>query len=296
MKRLHVLLLILGMLGFAAGCTYFRPNQVKVQADLQERGRELTSGAKISVDEAKKHVVNAKTLLNTAVVPTNNPAAPVTMTQPTFKSTTNEVDQADQALGVSADLLRRDENIMGKPLVDQTPAIMALLSENKAIRTAAEARERSREAEETRWRAKVEELERKLVEYGTKYEQERNEKITTWIKWGAIALFAIGGPIALLVLFPPFASFLVGIFPALSGVFNVPASMAKNLVRGVGNARWELQQQLEHDRASAERLDNYQPRTYSAEEVLDLLKKNLDEALDRPDKKIIENFRQNLNV
>lgn len=295
MKRIHALVIALVIAVVATSCTYFRPNQVKVQQDLQERGRELTSGAKVANDEAKKHIDQTKALLKTADVPTNS-ASPVTIKQPTFKEATNELQKADNALTVGGELLRRDENIMGKPLVDQTPIIMQLLSDNKAVREIAAARERSREAEETRWRAKVEELERKLVEYGTKYEQERNEKITSWIKWSSIALLAIGLPIALTVLFPPFASFLVGIFPALGHIFNAPISMTKNLVRGVGNAREELRQQARFDYQNVERLDNYQPKTYTAEEVLKILDNHLKENLDATDKKIIAHYRQTQNV
>jgi len=295
MKRIHVLIAVLAIALAATSCTYFRPNQVKVQNDLQERGRELTSGALAANDEAKKHIDQTKTLLKTADVPTNS-VSPVTIKQPTFKEATNQLQKADNALLVGGELLRRDENIMGKPLVDQTPVIMQLLSNNQAVREAAAARERSREVEETRWRAKVEELERKLVEYGTKYEQERNEKITSWIKWGSLALLAIGLPIALTVLFPPFASFVVGIFPALAHVFNSPVSMTKNLVRGVGNARDELMQQVRFDSQTVGRVDNYHAKTYTAEEVLQMLDNHLKENLDATDKKIIAHYRQTQNV
>lgn len=282
---------------FLAACTYNRPNQVKTQIELDERGRELTSGAKISVDAAKQHIGNAKTLLDTAVVPTNNTVAPVTLTQPAFRSTTNEVGKAAQALGVSADLLRRDENVIGKPLADQTPVILALLSENKLVRQYAELKEQTREAEETRWRAKVEELERRLVDYGTRYEQARNDKITTWIKWSVFGLLIIGLPIAMLILFPPLASLLVGLVPALGAVFNTPVSLTRGLVRNIGNARGELQQQIQHDNEAANRLPGYQTRTYTADAVLQLLDSHLNKvAKTNGDKRVIDHFRETQNV
>ncbi|NBQ70229.1 MAG: hypothetical protein EBU46_15910, partial [Nitrosomonadaceae bacterium] len=103
--------------------------------------------------------------------------------------------------------------------------------------------------------------------------------------------------IALLVLFPPFASFLVGLVPALGHIFNVPVSLTKGLVRNIGNARDELQQQIKHDAESAERVPAYQPKTYTAEEVLGLLDSHLDKvAVSTSSKRIIDHFRETQNV
>lgn len=297
MKR-H-LFTIFAVLMLAAGCTYFRPSLEKVKVNVEERTRELNSGANLAAEKAKEELEKATLLLNTAEVPTNA-TAPVTLTQPNFKGTTNHIEKASTALGVTVDMTRRNENLIGKPIIDQTPIIAALLSENRMIREAAELRERSKERNEQQMVAKIEALERKLIEYGTKYEEERNEKITTWFKWGggiALLLFII---IGLPILFPPFASFVVGIFPALTNIFNMPASMGKNLVKGIGEHRWQLEKQAEMETQmaamAAEHNGAYTPKTYTAAEVKKMLDATLAESLDQRDKKIIAHYRQQLNV
>ncbi|NBQ67384.1 MAG: hypothetical protein EBU46_00560 [Nitrosomonadaceae bacterium] len=295
----HSLSILVVCLALAVGCTYFRPSLEKVKVNIEERSKELNSGANLAAKEAKEEIEKAKLLLNTADVPTNA-ASPVTITQPNFKGTTNHIEKASTALGVTVDMTRRNENLIGKPVIDQTPIIAALLSENKMIREAAELRERGKELNEQMLIAKVEALERKLIEYGTKYEQERNDKITTWFKWGggiALLLFVMVG---LPILFPPLASFVVGIFPALTSIFNIPASMGKNLVKGIGEHRWQLQKQAEMETQmaamAAENNGAYTPKTYTAAEVQKMLDTTLAESLDQRDKKIIEHYRQQLNV
>ena len=297
MKAFSLPVVILAVLLLAQGCTYFRPHQAKIVAQLDERARELTSAAEIASQKAMQHLAETETLLHEAEFITNPAGEPaVTFRTNTFNSVTNEVRQAAEALGVTGNMLRRDVNVQGKPLQDQTSVVAALLSEHKEQREAAERKEARREAEETKLRGKSEALEKKLVEYGTKFEEQRNEKITTWFKWSLIGLLAVGIPIALLVLFPPFGAFLVSTFPALSHIFNMPVSLVHNLVRGVGNTRAELQAKIATDAANKDRLPDFQPALHTTQEVLALLDQHLSTELAPGDKKIIDHLRNTLNV
>lgn len=282
-----------------SSCTYFRPNMAKVQDKIDERVRELTSGSKLAAERAAKEVSKAKSMMMTANVPTNGFDA-ITMNRPSFDIATNSLDNAERALDVTVDQTRRTENLIGKPIIDQTPVIEALLSENKSIREAAQAKEHSRELQEQKWRAKVEELEKKLIDYGTKYEEERNEKITSWFKWSALILAIIGIPTALVILCPALIPGIVSAFPALTKIFGVPVSLAKNVVKGVGDVRWQLKQQMEFEKqAKAAAADNdgaFSEKLYTAEEVLNLLNNKLANKLDTNDKKIIDHFRQHYDV
>lgn len=293
MKLIHKIMLwgvAIAISVTVSSCTYLRPNAEKIQYKVDERVRELVSGSYAAAQIAKLEVQKAQAVMLTANVPTNGFDA-VTLTQPNFQSATNSLDKADRALGITTDQARRTENLIGKPIVDQTPIIEALLSENKSIREAAERKEHSRELEEQKWRAKIETLERKLIEYGTKYEEERNERITSWIKWGSIALLAIGIPTALCVLFPPLLGVITSVFPALTSVFGTSGKLVKNTVKGIGNVRWQLKasQQTAKELGVGEKM-------YTAAEVLQLLDSNLKESLDDSDKKIINHYRQNLDV
>ena len=271
-------------------CTYFTPKKAKIEAQMDERGRELNSGASLATKEVGKQLATTKAALSSA---TTNQTGGMDIGKAPYGVATNSVEKAIRANEVADGMITRHENLDGKPIQDQTEVVAALLSENKLIWAKAQEAEADRKAQEQKWIAKQDELQRKLEAYGAKYEEERNEKITRWLKWGGIILAVVGIPIALLVLFPPLAAGLVGLIPSLSGVFGLPLKIGTKMVRAIGDARSELQTQIDYE---ASRKD-IAPKTYTAAEVKEMLDAHLDTHLNNDsDTKIIDHLREKNNV
>jgi hypothetical protein len=186
-------------------------------------------------------------------------------------------------------LLNRNENLIGKPIEDQTALINKLLGENKILKIEAQLVETFRQKQEQDWIAKQVKYEQRLQEYGTKYEQERNDKITRWLKWGSIILLAIGIPIAICVFFPPALSLLAGMFPRLLGAFGVGTIKAtSNVTRAIGDIRWDFKKTAEVA----------PDKTFTAAEVQaiidDYLKTHIED--DKATKNTVEYLREKNNV
>lgn len=152
------------------------------------------------------------------------------------------------AYDLSDDFLRRDQNLTGLPIQDQTAQVRTLLGENASLKQQSASLEAQREAEETGWRAERAQYEKQLIDMGQKYEAERNKSIVRRI----ISSLGIGGTVAAIVaiciffpaaipIFTHLAGWLVNKIPALaSGLGVVSKNAFDGIVRGVESAKVEL--------------------------------------------------------
>lgn len=275
--KLSIPILVLVIL-FISGCTFFKPKLDSTVFEINERTRENNSAAKIANQRTAQHIIAAETALDS----TN------------FFNTKLSLDLASEANDISGLFLRRNENLMGLPIEDQTRTINRLTSTNSSIKSAEIRNQETKEKQEENLRRKVEDLEKKLLEYGAKFEEERNKNIVKRIWAWSIGVFGIGGTIALLIFFP----FLIPIFtqiiaqivswiPSLAHFFGVVSKKSVNsIVEGVGAVRNQLK--------TENRLESN--KKYSASEILKLLDTELKIATDKSDKRIIESLRAKLSL
>lgn len=286
MKLKQTLASLITILIVATSCTYFAPNKAKLEAKMEERTRELNSGALIATREAQQQIQATKSAINTGET---NFKGDVTIIKTNFNQATQHLGQASSAVQLAENFLTRNENLQGKPIEDQTEVVKSLLGENIILRTEAQLMEKYRQSQEQSWSAKQAEYERKLENYGQKYEQERNEKITRWLKWGSIIFALIAIPIAICVFFPPALGLLAGIFPKLVGAFGVTTvKAASNISRAVGDIRWDFKKTSEVA----------PDKTFTAAEVQAImdgyLKEHVDD--DRATRNVVEYLREKNNT
>jgi len=221
------------------GCTHNAHKLVKLNPDATERARELVQGAALANAAADQGVVYIAAVAGTNAVPmASNDVARVARAAATVK----------RATGAAAMQLSRAGGILGAPAMDQSERIAALLSENAAIAGAAHAADVARIKQESAWMTEKRELEAKLIDYGTKYEAERNKSIAHrfWFWFtGLLGVGTIGGIIALCVLCPAVGAialpilgrllgWLVGVMPKLAGFLGVVGNGVVNkIVAGV---------------------------------------------------------------
>ncbi len=277
------LIILLSLSLLAGGCTYFAHNKSKLEDKTDIRSQELNSGARIANQRTINELDKAKALLNTATVPLTN--GPVTIVKTNFTDADKSLTKASATAGVAEEMLRRNENLLGKPAEDQTKVIDALTSENTALKLQAQLTQTFKEKQEESWKKKIDELERKLENYGAKYEQERNDKIVSYFKWGGLALLLIVGPIALAIFFPPFLSLIVSLVPALTSFVGVPGKITNGMVRGIGDMRYTLQKQAEFESGRTEQ------KMYTAEEVKQMLDEHLNTHL-KQDVHVVDYLRK----
>lgn len=225
------------------GCTYFAPNKAALQHKMEERGRELSSGALVATREAKEQITATRVALDTG---TTNARGDVTIVNTNFNNATQHLWSASSAVILAENMLNRNENLQGKPIVDQTAVVKNLLGENTLLRLEAQVIEKHRQSQEEAWAAKEANYERKLLNYGQQFEKERNDKITKWLKWGSIIIGTIAAIVAVMVFFPPASAFLIGLFPKLIGLAShVPVVVANNITRAVGDVRQDFKKRAE---------------------------------------------------
>lgn len=260
------------------GCSYFAKNLKKTDIQIEERLKENNTAAKIANEVTARKISETK----------------IAIDADDLQKGKLTIEGAEAANSITAEFLRRNQNLMGLPIHDQTQIINNLLSTNKTIRQAEEQRQNIKETQEENWRAKIQELETKLQAMGEKYEQEKNKSIIKRIwAWGGFTL-VFGGIIALMVFFPPLipvVTMIVGkiiaFIPSLAHVFGVVGKKTvESVALGVGNVRNEFKKHKELN----------PNKTYTPSEVLDLLDTQLKISMDKDDKKIIESFRQKLNL
>jgi hypothetical protein len=144
-----------------------------------------------------------------------------------------DLGTAQSAAAVTANLLERNQSLLGEPSTNQRPRVDRLLSTNPAVRSAAVKAEESRADAEGANVAAVQVAERKWVEQGQ--EAEKAKARSAWRRlWAwSIGTLVLGGTIALCVFFPAIIPILgqllgwiVGMVPQLAnwlGVVSVKA-------------------------------------------------------------------------
>ena len=276
------LILIAGILFFGSSCTYFKKSLDKTDNKMDQRTKELINAAKSASEHTKYQLVETTVLIDK----TNWFDAKMTLSA------------AKEANNLSIDFLKRGEGLVGLPLKDQTKTVNDLLSTNKYIKQAAESAAHSQFKQEQEWRAAQQDREQKLIEYGTKFEAERNNNIIKRFWNWSVGLLGIGGIIALVIFFPiciPIFAKIIGVvigwvvnvFPKIADFVGLSLKKTlDNSVKGIGAIRTEIKNAKEHAPKT----------TYTPEEVLKIIDNNLKIELDGHDKKTIENIREKLNV
>lgn len=228
-KRGPICWSVLGLV-LVAGCTFHTAILRKVNEQQVERSRELAAAAKIANEAGRREQSAVSQAIGT------NAAAQVA------------IGRAWMAYDLSGEFLRREQNLLGLPVHDQTPVIVDSLSNLQTTREAAATHERGRESQEEQWAAVARTREAALIEMGTKYEAERNKSIVKRF-WGwLIATFGIGGIIALCIFFPflipifgRILAWIVGKIPALAGAIGVVSTKGFDaVVRGIQRAKEDL--------------------------------------------------------
>ena len=139
-------------------------------------------------------------------------------------------------------------------------------------------------------------LEEKLQAYGTKYEQERNQRV--WWKFWTFGTtgFVIAGLIALCVFFPPAIPIILGalkwIFSKFVGLVNYVVPALANTIRGIGEARKTLKVEAETNKS----LPEDKKILYTPDEVLELIDTELAKSQNTGDKTLVEKIRKKVNV
>lgn len=284
LKFIGVILLCLSL----SACTAFRKNLEKNKVQISSHVQENNSAARIANEVTKTELEKTKILVNTA----NKITGGVALTDTNFFQVGMSLDLGSRAAELTGGFLERNENLIGKPAEDQNKIIEELLSENKLLKLKAEQLQSYKISKEESLINDNRELTAKLVDYGTKYEQERNARISFWTKWLSILGIGIGGIVALCVFVPVVIPFIIGIFPKLISIFGVVGkSVVTNLVKGVGEARNVLKVQIDSNKNKGIPLP-----TYTAEEALSLIDKHLYEQTADKDQKVIDALRERTNV
>jgi hypothetical protein len=202
-------------LACGSGCTYRARSLAVAAGKSDERAREVVSAAQLA-NRAGRDALS-----------------------------TSNTPRAMLAYDLSAQFLGRGQALLGLPLEDQTARVAALLSENESLRQEATEAEQKRLEQEQVWRTQKAAYEAKLLEYGTKYEAERNRSVVRRF-WGwLVSTLGIGGIIALCVFCPaaiPLIMRLVGWaaskIPSLASAVGVVSKKAfDQVVVGVESAK-----------------------------------------------------------
>lgn len=226
------------------------------------------SQQKFKLDEYVRETVQAASISNSKTIESLN---------------TNSVSNAQAAASITKEFLDRTETMVGSPSKNQQETVNKLLSTNELLRISEEFVQKHRSNKESELVAQIKGLEKKLINYGQEFEEQRNEKIKSIVKWSLIGLVAIGGPIALMVLFPPLLGGFVSLFPSLIKVFKaVPLNSVTRLSKGIS----EIRTSLKHKALNGEAEQKFKPT-----EILQLIDNSLKANTDEKDKKIINLLR-----
>jgi hypothetical protein len=200
-----------------SACTRFAPQRTAVGIKVEERVREHVAAARLANQEARKATSSTRKLM--------------------------AYDLSEQFLG-------RAQALVGLPLEDQTDRVTSLIEENEQLRRTAVEAEAERAKQEQVWRTEKATYEARLLEYGAKYEEQRNKSIVRRL-WGwLVSTLGIGGIIALCVFCPAaipillrIVAWVVNQVPALASAAGVVSRKAfDQVVIGVQNAKAHYEQ------------------------------------------------------
>jgi hypothetical protein len=155
------------------------------------------------------------------------------------------------AYDLSEQFLVRAQALVGLPLEDQAARVRSLLEENEQLRAGAIVAEAERVKQEQAWRTEKAAYEAKLLEYGAKYEEQRNKSIVRRFWSWLTATFGIGGIVALCVFCPAaipillrVVAWLVNKVPALASAAGVVSRRAfDQVVTGIEKAKAHYEEQ-----------------------------------------------------
>lgn len=200
---------------------------------------------------------------------------------------------------VTGDALDRTQRMVGLPAENQSELVSALLSTNATLRANAQQAVRDREALQQEMIIVQRANEAKLLEFGAKYEEERNKSILRRI-YAYFGFFGtIAAVIALVIFCPPaaalmfrFVGWLVGKVPSVARAAGVVGKKAFDAtVKGIGNARDEFKKM--------EALPKEQQRAITYAEARAIIDRHLKEATEVGNanfRKLIESTREQVNV
>ena len=207
MKRSNLAAVFLALV--LCGCTQYQKGLKELDPKTQERIAELVQGAGLanaSTEQRLSIISNLVQSLHTLATQTNRIPTSIT------SNVIAQAAGASRSASVTSGQIRRASLIVGPPLEDQSKLIGDLLSDNEELRAAAEKLIAQKQTQEQEWAAQKAELERRLIEYGAKYEEERNKNIVKRIWHWATGLFGVAGAVAFFVFCPAIAIPLAGRF------------------------------------------------------------------------------------
>lgn len=198
-----------------AGCTYFAPKKDKLEKQIVEKTQDNVAKAQVSNDE------NVKNLIKTSVLFEIDPNL-----REQFPSLYEQNDYSLKSAKVTGGYLERASNLIGSSSLSPVQIrneVLGLITNNQEYVLFAQ----NQAQKESDLVSDKRSNDEKLMDYGAKYEEERNEKIVQRVKfWGII-----GGGVALA------AAFIFYILPWLSAAGVIPTALSlipkKTLVRKV---------------------------------------------------------------
>ncbi len=285
MKMLKTLLITVLVLCIS-GCQYSGHRLTKIESALSGRVQELNERVDILTDEVTDNVHRAQ-----EVVPTIETVETNKINEVMFN-----LDQASNRLDLAKGFERRETAILGQSSEDQAPMVKGLQSSNVVSRNFYELKNRLEMHDEGSLLDRKVSNETTLRNRGMIAEEAHNEKVWFWSKLIGIPTLLFGGLAALLVFCPPVAGFAVSLFPSLAGIFRIiPHSVGAGLVKAIGDHRSELQSQVDQTALETTRNPQYVPITYTAQQVLDMIDKHLDNHVGAADK-VVNYLRDKNNV
>lgn len=213
MRKIKYILTIVFVL--LAGCTYFAPKKDKLEKQIVEKTQDNVAKAQVSNDE------NVRNLIKTSVLFEIDPNL-----REQFPSLYEQTDYSLKSAKVTGGYLERASNLIGNSSLSPVQIrneVLGLITNNQEYVKFAQ-NQAQKESELVSDKRTNDE---KLMDYGAKYEQERNEKIVQRVKfWGMV-----GGGVILAILF-----FIYG-WPLISAAGVIPTALSlipkKTLVRKV---------------------------------------------------------------
>lgn len=210
-----------------SGCATNRKTVERITPLNWDRAAENNQAAAIATAETAASVQAAQTVLETAVLPVpDRPVAEIPTNA--LHRASAELTNARSAVQVTANLLGRNQSLLGEPATNQAPRVAALLSTNPVVQSSARAIEERKAQAEGAQVAAVQKAEAKLIDLGKAAETQKAK--SAWRKaWAwSVGTFGVAGTIALCVFFPAFIpiigqliGWIVGMIPQLASFIGL---------------------------------------------------------------------------
>ena len=220
MTKKFKFMFILCVFVLCSGCTYFRGQLEAVVAKKTKIDSDIGN-------ESKVMVTGALDALHTLPSATNPPVK------------------------LAKTLLTHSQQLTGLPEMKDRLDIQAILTNSLAVKDL-EKRLKNQEkliADRDELQAKLDAVQGRLVEMGTKYEQERNKSIVKRIWHWVIGTFGLAGTIAFIVFCPAVAipllgrllAWLVSVIPSVAGLVGVVSNkVLDTTIKGISNFKTSL--------------------------------------------------------